>query len=203
MDPSWGQLRPTWPFQANLEANLASKLLSARLQAHSKTSEQPSCSLSEGNLPREICKNHWFSLGFLKFCTSQPFATLHPQLKPSKPKTCLQMPSWTPQEWPRRAKMAQDEPKMGPERRADQRQKPARSFWEVSWAHLGANLGQPGLNSGSTWPFQANREANLVSKLLFARLQTHSKTSKQQLCSLSESNLPREICKNHWFSLGF
>ena len=49
LDPSWGQLRPTWPFQANLEANLASKLLSARLQAHNKTSEQPSCSLSEGN----------------------------------------------------------------------------------------------------------------------------------------------------------
>ena len=51
------------------------------------------------------------------FLTSQPLATLHPQIKPSKPNICLKMPSWTLREGPRRAqdspRWAQDGPKEG------------------------------------------------------------------------------------------
>ena len=40
--------------------------------------------------------------------TSQLSATLHPKIKPSKPRICLKMPSCTPQEGPRRT---QDSPR--------------------------------------------------------------------------------------------
>ena len=43
LGPSLAILGSTWPFQAHLEANMASKWLSSRLQAHSKTSKQPLC----------------------------------------------------------------------------------------------------------------------------------------------------------------
>ena len=39
---------------------------------------------------------------------------------------------------------------------------------------------------GSTWPFQDHLEASLSCKLLSSSLQGHNKTSKQQLCKLSE-----------------
>ena len=51
------------------------------------------------------------------FLKPQLLATLHPKIKPSKPKLCLKMASWTPQEGPRRAQdspsWAQDGPKKG------------------------------------------------------------------------------------------
>ena len=48
-------------------------------------------------------------------------APLHPEMKPSQPKTCLTMPSWTARakDAPRWTKMGQDGPKMGPKRAAD------------------------------------------------------------------------------------
>ena len=110
LGPSLAILGSTWPFQAHLEANLASKLLSSSLQAHKKTSKEPLCKLSEGSLPPEIGQKHCFSLGLLMFLTSQLWATLHPKIKPSKPELCLKMASWTPQAGPRRA---QDSPRWG------------------------------------------------------------------------------------------
>ena len=58
LGPSLAILGSTWPFQAHLEANLASKLLSSSLQAHKKTSKEPLCKLSEGSLPPEIGQKH-------------------------------------------------------------------------------------------------------------------------------------------------
>ena len=58
LGPSLAILGSTWPFQAYLEANMASKWLSSKLQAHSKTSKQPLCKLSEGSLPSEINQKH-------------------------------------------------------------------------------------------------------------------------------------------------
>ena len=96
---------------------MASKLLTSKLQVHNKTSKQPLCKLSEGLLPPETGQKHVFSLGFLMFLASQLLATLHPRSKPSKPKICLKMPSWTPRERPRRAqdgpRWVQDGPKKG------------------------------------------------------------------------------------------
>ena len=48
----------TWRFEIDIEANMASKLLSSSLQAHNKTSKQPLCKLSEGLLPPEIGQKH-------------------------------------------------------------------------------------------------------------------------------------------------
>ena len=51
------------------------------------------------------------------FLTSQLLATLHSKIKLFKPKLCLKMASWTPEEGPRRAqdgpRRAQDGPKKG------------------------------------------------------------------------------------------
>ena len=58
LGPSSAIFGSTWPFQAHLGANMASKWLSSRLQAQSKTSKQPLCKLSEGSLPPEIFKKH-------------------------------------------------------------------------------------------------------------------------------------------------
>ena len=58
LGPSLAILGSTWPFQAHLEANLASELLSSSLQGHKKTSKEPLCKLSEGSLPPEIGQKH-------------------------------------------------------------------------------------------------------------------------------------------------
>ena len=66
-----------------------------------------------GNRPKTLISRRFL----LRFLTSQLLATLHPKIKPSKPQICLKMPSWTPQEGPRRAqdspRWAQDGPKTG------------------------------------------------------------------------------------------
>ena len=54
LGPTLAILGSTWPFQANLEANMASKLFPSSLQAHNKTSREPLCKLSEGSWPPQI-----------------------------------------------------------------------------------------------------------------------------------------------------
>ena len=102
----------SFPYSINFEANLASKLPSSSLRAHKKSSKEPLCKLSEGSLPPEIDQKHCFSLGCLMFLTSQLWATLRPKIKPSKPKLCLKMASWSPRRGPRG-------PKMGPKTAQD------------------------------------------------------------------------------------
>ena len=65
--PSWGQLgpfklllKPTWPSSCSLQG----------IYSHNKTSKQPLCKLSEGLLPPESSKEHWFRLGENMFLTS-------------------------------------------------------------------------------------------------------------------------------------
>ena len=117
LGPLLAILSPTWPFEANLEANMTLNLLPGSLQTHRKTSKQPLCNFPEGSLPPEICKKTMISQLFLMFLRSQLLATLHPKIRPSKPKMCLKMPSGTPQNGPRRAqdspRWAQDGPKKG------------------------------------------------------------------------------------------
>ena len=57
---------------------------------------------------------------------SQIWAALHPKIKPSKPKLCLKMASWTPKKGQGGPKIAQDGPKMGPKRADTQRVNRAR-----------------------------------------------------------------------------
>ena len=47
------------------------------------------------------------------FLTSQLLATLHPKIRPSKPKICLKMPSGTPKKGHAGPKIAQDVPQRG------------------------------------------------------------------------------------------
>ena len=56
LGPSWVSLGSTWPFQAHLEANMASKLLSSSLQANNKTSKLSLCKFSERFL-KAFCQN--------------------------------------------------------------------------------------------------------------------------------------------------
>ena len=156
-------LGPTWPMQANLEASMASKLLSSSLQAHSKTSKQPFCSLSESFLSPDIGQKYCFSLGFSMFLTFQLLATLHPQSKPTKPKICFKMASWTPREGPRRAKdsprWAQEGLKMAPKWHHTGLEEPMITpRWHnkpkdgPSWPQNGLKMAQDGPKMASYWP---------------------------------------------------
>ena len=131
--------------------------------------------------------------------TFQLLATLHPRRKPSKPKICRKMPSWTPQEGPRRA---QDSPRWAQKGTTNN----DKIMQDTFWSPLGAIVGPSWVSLGSTWLFQAHLEANMASKLLFSSPQDHKKTSKQPLCKLSQSLLPPEIGKKNvflWFCVVF
>ena len=87
-------------------------------QTFKPTSRPPNshfASLLKACCLQKSAKNNDFPLVVLRFLASQLLATLHPRSKPSKPKICLKMPSWTPREGPRRAqdgpRWAQDGPK--------------------------------------------------------------------------------------------
>ena len=70
---------------------------------------------------------------------------MDPKIKPSKPKICLKMPSWTPQDGPRRPqgspRRAQDGPKEG-------RRTTAKSCKIIPGALVGPSRGQ-------LWPLRA------------------------------------------------
>ena len=75
------------------------------------------------------------------FLASQLWATLHPKIKPSKPKLCLKMASWTPQEGPKRAqdspRWAQDGPKEGRRTTGKSRKIILEALLGPSWAASG------------------------------------------------------------------
>ena len=128
---------------------MASELLSSSLRAHKKTSKEPLCKLSEGSLPPEFVKKHVFSVGCLRFLTSQLLATLHPKIKPSKPQICLKMPSWTPQEGPRRA---QDSPRWAQDGPKKVRRATGKSPKIIPGALLGPSWGTSGLQKTMVFP---------------------------------------------------
>ena len=112
LGPSWGHLGSAWaqlgPFKPMLKPTWHP---SCCVQALKTTRRPPSnhfASFLKACCLQKSAKNIDFSSGFLLFLTSQLLATLHPRSKLSKPKICLKMPSWTPQEGPRRA---QDSPR--------------------------------------------------------------------------------------------
>ena len=80
--------------------------------------------------------------------TSQLLATLHPKIKPSKPQICLKMPSWTPQEGPRRAqdspRWAQDGPETGRRTTGKSRKIIPGALLGPSWGQLRPTWGQLG-----------------------------------------------------------
>ena len=85
LGPSKPTVKPTW-------------YLSCFWQGFKLTAKPPNnkcAAFLKVTCPEKSAKTIGFP-EFFRFCTSQPFATLHPQLKPSKPKACLQMASWTP-----------------------------------------------------------------------------------------------------------
>ena len=90
--------------------------------------------------------------------TSQLLATLHPKIKPSKPKLCLKMASWTLQEGPKRAqdspRWAQDGPKEGRRTTSKSRKIILEALLGPSWGQLWpswAQLGPPQRILKPTW----------------------------------------------------
>ena len=108
------------------------------------------------------------------FLASQLWATLHPKIKPSKPQICLKMPSWTPQEGPRRAqdspRWAQDGPKKGRRTTAKSPKIIPGALLGPSWGHLGLNLAlsSPSCNQLRTqpvcyWPSRPQQDLQTIT----------------------------------------
>ena len=148
LTPSWGQLWPSWaqlgPFKLILKPRWHP---SCCLRSFKPTTRPPNNhfpSFLKALCLRKSAKNIDFPQVFFRFLTSQLLATLHPKIKPSKPQIRLKMPSWTPQEGPRRAqdspRWAQDGPKKGCHATARAPKIIPGALLGPSWGHLRVNL---------------------------------------------------------------
>ena len=116
------------------------------------------------------------------FLTSQLWATLHPKIKPSKPKLCLKMASWTPQEGPRRA---QDSPRWGQDGPKKGRRVPSKSRKIIPEALLGPSRGQTWPSRAHLGPFQPRLKSSCRHNCCLSAFNGTSQPVKDNVASLS------------------
>ena len=114
------------------------------------------------------------------FLASHLLATNHAHQNPPKPKTCLKMPSWTPQDGATQdsPRWAQDGPKTG-------RQSTGKSSKILFGALLGPSWGQLGPLRAQLGPSKPRLTPICHASCFLQAPQDHSKTSEQPCCKLS------------------